>query len=414
MESGGAGHLCEVRFAVDCNTTATGDCGNGAVDPGEQCDGSELGERPTCADHGLVDGTLACRSCAYDLSGCESPPAEDCSTEVPGLEPIAVIMGCVGGAIGGCAVAYKASGSTGEHFAFFVPNGCTATPFVLAGLSNRQEMGCSDAGCILLHNGTNLEMSSITPSGTSPLMDLGVPSDPVLGIAPAFVDGEFRFYLAFSNSGDVHRMNRNGAIEQSWAGSTPFGTLSQERFFAFDDVLTDRLVTSAVGFSGTMRPYTLVQWTLDGDAMTKTEYVVGMFRTSMAPVWDVSDTTDGRVRSWLQQDGTNVIEVATMATDLSGPENESTIMVVGGTLEDYKVVRVRDGGTVLIGRVDDGAGNISIRIFRLGDDIPAMLDVSMGDVIVEEDVAILEAAAGNDLIGVYLWGATANVHQIVY
>ncbi|MDY0004738.1 MAG: PPC domain-containing protein [Polyangia bacterium] len=48
------------------------DCGNGAVDTGEQCDGSEL-EGQTCESLGLGAGTLLCDpfTCQFDLTGCE-------------------------------------------------------------------------------------------------------------------------------------------------------------------------------------------------------------------------------------------------------------------------------------------------------------------------------------------------------
>ncbi|MCA9685043.1 MAG: hypothetical protein KC457_22865 [Myxococcales bacterium] len=53
-------------------TTTTGDsCGNGMVDENEQCDGNDLGGYD-CVDLGYVGGTLACdpTSCTFDVSGC--------------------------------------------------------------------------------------------------------------------------------------------------------------------------------------------------------------------------------------------------------------------------------------------------------------------------------------------------------
>jgi hypothetical protein len=48
-------------------------CGNGKIDPGEQCDGAHLGGA-TCAKLGFTNGgTLTCTSsCDFDLSGCKS------------------------------------------------------------------------------------------------------------------------------------------------------------------------------------------------------------------------------------------------------------------------------------------------------------------------------------------------------
>jgi len=46
-------------------------CGNGVVDLGEQCDGTEL-NGVACVDLGYSGGTLACDpvTCTYDASGC--------------------------------------------------------------------------------------------------------------------------------------------------------------------------------------------------------------------------------------------------------------------------------------------------------------------------------------------------------
>ena len=63
--------------SVDTTETDGGsDCGNGAIDADEECDGSELGGA-VCADvnPAYSGGTLACgASCTFDASGCELPP----------------------------------------------------------------------------------------------------------------------------------------------------------------------------------------------------------------------------------------------------------------------------------------------------------------------------------------------------
>jgi len=57
-------------------------CGDGNIDAGEQCDGSNLGGK-TCVDLGYDSGTLACSSdCTFDTSGCEGAPAESAQFEV--------------------------------------------------------------------------------------------------------------------------------------------------------------------------------------------------------------------------------------------------------------------------------------------------------------------------------------------
>jgi hypothetical protein len=51
------------------STTTVPACGNGRLDPGEQCDGTNLFGR-TCQDLGFVGGTLACDHCIFDNRGC--------------------------------------------------------------------------------------------------------------------------------------------------------------------------------------------------------------------------------------------------------------------------------------------------------------------------------------------------------
>lgn len=50
-------------------------CGNGMLDAGEECDGTELGGM-SCSDQGFDDGSLACSdTCTLDTSGCYSVEA---------------------------------------------------------------------------------------------------------------------------------------------------------------------------------------------------------------------------------------------------------------------------------------------------------------------------------------------------
>ncbi|MBU1220707.1 DUF4215 domain-containing protein [Myxococcota bacterium] len=63
---------------VDCENTVP--CGNGSIDMGEECDGSNLGGQ-TCEMHGMQSGTIACDAdCKIDLAGCLS--AVECGNNV--------------------------------------------------------------------------------------------------------------------------------------------------------------------------------------------------------------------------------------------------------------------------------------------------------------------------------------------
>jgi hypothetical protein len=56
---------------TESESEGNGACGNGVIDGGEQCDGSDLGGM-SCIDLGYTDGVLACDPtiCVYDTSGC--------------------------------------------------------------------------------------------------------------------------------------------------------------------------------------------------------------------------------------------------------------------------------------------------------------------------------------------------------
>jgi hypothetical protein len=63
---------------TDCTLDESGCtlCGDGVRDPGEECDGSDLGGQ-TCQDLGYDAGTLACSvSCTLDESGCSCVDAD--------------------------------------------------------------------------------------------------------------------------------------------------------------------------------------------------------------------------------------------------------------------------------------------------------------------------------------------------
>ena len=53
--------------AETCGVGCSEQCGNGAIDDGEDCDGTELGGMD-CVALGLAGGTLACSGCTFDTS----------------------------------------------------------------------------------------------------------------------------------------------------------------------------------------------------------------------------------------------------------------------------------------------------------------------------------------------------------
>jgi hypothetical protein len=61
-------------------------CGNGVREPGEQCEGTDLGGQ-TCEGLSLGSGTLSCTGCFFDTSGCS-----DCGNGV--CDPTESRTGC--------------------------------------------------------------------------------------------------------------------------------------------------------------------------------------------------------------------------------------------------------------------------------------------------------------------------------
>ncbi len=63
------------NFVNKLTGQATSVCGDGIIDPGEQCDGTNFGPINDCSGFGL-EGTLTCSQCIFDISQCVEPPPE--------------------------------------------------------------------------------------------------------------------------------------------------------------------------------------------------------------------------------------------------------------------------------------------------------------------------------------------------
>lgn len=112
----------------ELDTTSCSPCGNGAVDPGEQCDGTNLGAVASCADVGLGEARelLACTAaCQLDYGACSScgdgevTAPEECDGETTNVScREAGLEG--GGNVGcgpGCTLDTSACGSCGNGVA---------------------------------------------------------------------------------------------------------------------------------------------------------------------------------------------------------------------------------------------------------------------------------------------------------
>jgi hypothetical protein len=77
---------------TNVNVNLTPLCGNGAIDSGEQCDGSNLNGE-SCSSLGFSGGTLSCsNSCTFNTSGCSSNP--------PPQPPVITSPGSASGTVG--------------------------------------------------------------------------------------------------------------------------------------------------------------------------------------------------------------------------------------------------------------------------------------------------------------------------
>lgn len=70
-DSSTTGGTTDMTTTGGTTTGSSGNCGNGTVDMGEQCDGGNLNGF-SCVDLGFSGGTLACDpvTCTYDSSNC--------------------------------------------------------------------------------------------------------------------------------------------------------------------------------------------------------------------------------------------------------------------------------------------------------------------------------------------------------
>jgi hypothetical protein len=69
----GCSSYCNL-VTTGCSVNPVNNCGNGVINSGEQCDGSNLNGQ-TCVSRGFASGTLSCgNSCLFVTSGCNSNP----------------------------------------------------------------------------------------------------------------------------------------------------------------------------------------------------------------------------------------------------------------------------------------------------------------------------------------------------
>ena len=70
-------------ISADCKAAVVDNCGNGAIDAGEECDGSDFGDK-TCVDYkgANATGTLSCNGCVINSSACKAAGVDPCGDGV--------------------------------------------------------------------------------------------------------------------------------------------------------------------------------------------------------------------------------------------------------------------------------------------------------------------------------------------
>ncbi len=152
------GHLAtpedDVAFALVVTGAAAVDtCGNGVRDPGEQCDGADLGGA-TCEGRGCTGGgTLACTSeCTFDTSACSACPTCGDGTCDLGEDCASCPADCVSesGAACGNGVCESADGEdcvTCPADCNGVQNGKPTSRYCCGAGGGENPVDCADARC---------------------------------------------------------------------------------------------------------------------------------------------------------------------------------------------------------------------------------------------------------------------------
>lgn len=85
----------QTRNSTTCVCSNILTCGNGVIDTGEDCDGSNLNNK-TCQTQGFVSGTLSCQSCRFNTTACVK--GSGCDATCVGMIAVGAII-VIGGAL---------------------------------------------------------------------------------------------------------------------------------------------------------------------------------------------------------------------------------------------------------------------------------------------------------------------------
>ncbi len=237
--------LLGAGVACSDNDTGNGLCGNGFLDPGEACDTINLAGQ-TCEDVGnYTGGTLACASdcTAYDTAGCTVPvdcgngqlnPGEDCDDTNLDNTQCQDLAGFTGGTL---ACANDCSFDTTSCLVGVGPGSIVITEI----MANPNGVADADGEWFEVHNNTSISIDlngwflASSDDGTH-LINAGGPLE-----LPA------RGYLVFG-ANDVTAENGGVAVDYVFSGLTLGNTSDDIAVQSPDAVVIDVVVYDATNF----------------------------------------------------------------------------------------------------------------------------------------------------------------------
>jgi hypothetical protein len=206
--------------------TTSSACGDGIADPGEACDGEDLGGA-TCESEGFDRGALACTAiCQLDTSGCEGcgdevlGPGEECDSFELGGETCesqgfdAGILGCTGRCTFDTSICYLCGNGVLEP-----GEACEG-----ANLDGQTCVGLGQGytgGALACTNACTLDPTGCTPTYTIDFCRLQFPLDVVATTGTDLVVYG-RLYIAGLT--DQSPFNEPAAAVDAWVGYGPDGS----------------------------------------------------------------------------------------------------------------------------------------------------------------------------------------------
>lgn len=201
------------------------DCGNGIIDDGEDCDGTNLGGA-NCVSLGFDSGTLACDgSCLFDVSACESIEEFCGDGIINGAEE------CDGADLGGATC--EAQGFDGGSMAcdancILDSSGCTTNPSdtIIDFEDGMIPQGVQSGGAQNWGLSQTLPYEGVYGAESGDISDSQDSWVQVTANFPAGGSVSFYRYVSSESGWDYGQFFIDGAMQDEWSGTVPWGQVS--------------------------------------------------------------------------------------------------------------------------------------------------------------------------------------------